>query len=209
MAELIGVWVAALLTLAIFSFLFRENPAYRFAEHLLIGVSAGYYLVQYLDSTVYKKFWVPVFEQQQWWLLGGGVLGVLMLCRLHQRTEWLSRFAIAFYVAAWSGYLIPSVIDAQILAQVEGTLLSPLGTRSLWETFNELLLLTGVLGVLTYFYFSHEHKGLAKGASRLGVTVLMIGFGAFFGYTIMGRVTLLIGRFQFLLQGWLGLDLGA
>lgn len=208
MAETIGIWVAALLTLAIFSFLFRENPAYRFAEHLLIGVSAGYYLVQYLDSTVYKKFWVPVVEQQQWWLAGGGVLGLLMLCRLNQRTEWLSRFAIAFYVAAWSGYLIPSVIDAQILAQVEGTLLSPLGAQPIWAAGNEFLLLAGVLGVLTYFYFSHEHRGVAKGVSRLGVTVLMIGFGAFFGYTIMGRVTLLIGRFQFLLQRWLGLDLG-
>jgi len=50
----IGIWAAALLTLAIFSFLYKENPIYRFAEHLLVGVSAGYYLVQYCFSPVYS-----------------------------------------------------------------------------------------------------------------------------------------------------------
>src|SRR5262249_23188398 len=41
----LGVWVGALLTLFIFSFLFRDNPLYKFAEHLFVGVSAGYNIV--------------------------------------------------------------------------------------------------------------------------------------------------------------------
>ena len=36
----IGVWVAAVLTLCIFSFLYKDNPFYKFAEHLFVGVSA-------------------------------------------------------------------------------------------------------------------------------------------------------------------------
>ena len=32
-------------TLAIFSFLYRDNPVYRFAEHLFVGVAAGYWIV--------------------------------------------------------------------------------------------------------------------------------------------------------------------
>ena len=32
----------------------------------------------------------------------------------------------------------------------------------------------------------------------------MIAFGASFGYTVMARVSLLIGRIQFLLHDWLG-----
>ena len=35
------VWIAALLTVAIFSFLIKENPFYRVAEHLFVGVSNG------------------------------------------------------------------------------------------------------------------------------------------------------------------------
>ena len=33
----------------------------------------------------------------------------------------------------------------------------------------------------------------------------MISFGASFGYTVMARVSLLLGRFQFLLGDWLHL----
>ena len=32
-----------LLTIAIFSFLWKDNPIYKFAEHLVVGVSAGYW----------------------------------------------------------------------------------------------------------------------------------------------------------------------
>jgi hypothetical protein len=199
----IGIWAAALLTLAIFSFLYRENPVYRFAEHLLVGVSAGYYLVQYCFSAIYKKLYVPVFLNQNWPLLAGGVLGALMLLRFHRRTEWLSRFAIAFYVAAWAGYLIPSILQAQVLTQIRGTILPPIGSATAGALLTGLLLLLGVVSILVYFYFSHEHHGPLRTLSRIGITFLMIGFGASFGYTIMGRITLLIGRIQFLFYDWL------
>lgn len=201
----LGVWVAAFFTLAIFSSLYRDNPVYRFAESLLVGVSAGYYLVQYAYSALFKKLWIPVVQDHDWGLLFGGILGLLVLGRLHRRTEWLARFAIAFYVAAWAGYLIPSALKAQVLEQIAGTWLSPAGSIPLGAAVNELLLLVGVASILVYFYFSREHVGALGVASRLGITFLMLGFGASFGYTIMGRITLLIGRFQFLFDRWLGI----
>jgi len=203
--DTISTWIAALLTLAIFSFLYRENPIYRFAEHLLVGVSAGYYLVQYFYSAVYKKLWVPVFQEGQWALLPGGILGLLLLLRLHRRTAWLSRYAIAFYVAAWSGYLIPSILQAQVLTQMRGTVVGPYEGTGMWDYLSSWMLLAGVVSILVYFYFSQEHKGVIRGVSKIGITFLMIGFGASFGYTIMGRITLLVGRFQFLFYDWLHL----
>ena len=198
--ELAGTLVAAALTLAVFSILYRDNPVYRFAEHLLVGVSAGYYAIHYFDAGVIRKFWVPVVQQGQLWLLPGGVLGLLMLARLREHWQWVSRYAIAFYVAAWSGYLIPSVLQERILRQVAGTLLPAPGAIGLGAGLGALLLLAGVATVLVYFYFSAEHRGLLGKASRVGVLFLMAGFGASFGYTVMGRVSLLIGRFQFLFQ---------
>ena len=38
---MIETWIAAFLTLCVFSFLYRENPFYRFAEHLFVGSAAG------------------------------------------------------------------------------------------------------------------------------------------------------------------------
>ena len=51
----IGIWIAALLTLAIYSFLYKDNPFYRFAECLLIGISVGFLLVVTVDTTLMPK----------------------------------------------------------------------------------------------------------------------------------------------------------
>jgi hypothetical protein len=192
-----------LFTLAIFSFLYRDNPVYKFAEHLLVGVSAGYYLVQYFFSAAYKKFYVPVFDNHDYALIVGGVLGAMMFARLARRTEWLSKYPVAFYVAAWAGYVIPSYIQVRILQQAQSTMFNPFA-MSAGEIVSALVLLVGVTTTLIYFYFSAEHKGSLRAISRIGVTFLMIGFGATFGYNVMGRISLLIGRFQFLFTDWLG-----
>ncbi len=42
-AEIVGAWIAVFLTLAIFSYLYRDNPFYKIAEHVFVGVSAGYW----------------------------------------------------------------------------------------------------------------------------------------------------------------------
>jgi hypothetical protein len=206
--ETLGMIVAGIVTLAIFSLLYKDNPFYRVAESLLVGVSAGYYVIHYFNASVINKFGVPVFRDGNLWMLPGGLLGLLILFRLNKKLQWLSRYAIAFYVAAWSGYLIPSVVQERILTQVAGSL-PTVGDPFGWDTAGTLLILVGVISILIYFYFSAEHKGVLGQVSKVGITFLMIGFGASFGYTVMGRVSLLIGRFQFLFEelpqriGWL------
>ncbi len=56
----LGVWIAALLTLCVFSFLWRDNPLYKFAEHLFVGVSAGYYLVLNFWTVIHANLWEPL-----------------------------------------------------------------------------------------------------------------------------------------------------
>ena len=67
-----------------------------------------------------------------------------------------------------------------------------------------LVLIGGTLTGLIYFYFSREHKGAFGGAAKIGIYFLMITFGASFGYTVMSRMSLLIGRLYFLFGNWLG-----
>jgi len=195
-----GVWVTALLTLAIFSFLYRENRIFRFAEHLLVGVSAGYYVVQYFYSGVIKKMVIPMSQDlgANWVLLFGGLFGVLMFTRLSRRYGWAARYPIAFYVAAGAGYFIPSILEANVLKQIGGTLTAPAAAASPAAMISAFVLVAGVISCLIYFYFSVEHKGPVGTASRIGILFLMLG------YTVMGRITLLIGRFQFLFHDWLG-----
>jgi hypothetical protein len=63
----------------------------------------------------------------------------------------------------------------------------------------------GTFSGLVYFFFSKEHKGVFGGTAKVGIFFLMVTFGASFGYTVMSRMSLLIGRIDFLFGDWLGL----
>lgn len=202
-----GVVVAAGMTLALYSFLYKDNPLFKFAEHVFVGVAAAYIFGQYWYPTIYGELiaeWTDPREGEtpNWWLLAPTVLGLLMLTRFSLRFGWLSRYAFAFFVGLGAGLTIPRYISSFILAQIEPTL-QPL-TWSL-EGLNLLIVLVGVVGVLVYFFFSVEHTSAVGHVSKVGIWFLMVSFGASFGYTIMARVSLLIGRVTFLLEDWLHL----
>jgi hypothetical protein len=82
---------------------------------------------------------------------------------------------------------------------------SQAGTFMFWESFNMLLVTLGTFAGLFYFFFSKEHKGAFGRLARVGTWFLMVTFGAAFGYTVMGRMSLLIGRIDFLFGDWLHL----
>lgn len=71
--------------------------------------------------------------------------------------------------------------------------------------WNNFFVVVMVFSALIYFFFSMEHKGVVGRTATFGIWVIMVGFGASFGYTVMARVSLLIGRIQYLLGDWLHL----
>jgi hypothetical protein len=87
---------------------------------------------------------------------------------------------------------------------VQGSL-QPLLTGHFWSSFNAIVFTIGLLTSLLFFFYSREHKGALGVFARTGVVFLMVSFGAGYGYTVMSRLSLLIGRFQFLLNDWLGM----
>ena len=79
------------------------------------------------------------------------------------------------------------------------------GELDWWATISQLILVIATLSGIVYFYFSKEHKGAFGGVAKLGIWTLMLTFGASFGYTVMSRMSLLIGRVYYLLGTWLGI----
>ena len=190
--------VAALFTLAIFSFLYKENPIYRAAEHILVGVSVGYYLVILVDETILSKVVNPLFYDKNLLVLIPALLGVLMFSRLTRTKGWLARIPLALLIGAGAGVSIPAMLSARIMKQMSASMQS-------LATVSGIVILVGVVSTIAYFYFSREQKGWFAILSRTGTYFLMVFFGATFGYTVMSRVTLLIGRMEFLLTDFLGL----
>ena len=119
-----------------------------------------------------------------------------MLSRWIPKYGWISRIPISFTVGIGAGLGITASIQGFILPQIQATLL-PL------TNINNIIIVIGFITTIFYFYFSREHKGFLGVSSRLGIIFIMVAFGASFGYTVMARISLLIGRVYFLLHDWL------
>jgi len=207
-----GIFIAAGITLSLYSFLYKDNPLFKFAENLYVGVAAAYTLNQVWYTVLLADVFNPTFDlngqtggTNEWLLIFPVVLGLFMLTQLaSDKFNWLSRIAFAFVVGLGAGLAIPRTIAANILAQMQPSM-QPI-TADL-AGLNLLIILIGVVTVLIYFFYSVEHTGAVGVASKVGIWFLMVSFGASFGYTIMARLSLLIGRVGFLLEDWLTLQL--
>jgi len=204
-AQSIGILIAAAVTLMMYSFLYKDNLFYKFGEHLYVGISVGYLVNIEWYNVIKPMFIVPFFYQQNYILIFPTLLGLMMLMRFVRQVSWLSRTPMAFVIGVGSGLAIPAVLNASILEQLYSTIIqlwvSPVDTASplwWWNTLSLWLIFLGVLAVLFYFYFSIEHKGIVGKLGTVGIWFIMISFGASFGYTVMARISLLIGRVQFL-----------
>jgi hypothetical protein len=203
----IGVWIAAALTLFIFSFLYKDNPFYKFAEHLFVGVSAGYIVVQQFWQVLWPNLIQPMTNPatpSYWKYIVGALLCVLLFTRLFSGISWLSRFTIAALIGTFAGLKVTGFAQAEVVEQVRATMVPLWIQGDPGASLNHLILVVGVITTLVFFFFSKEHKGAIGGTARLGIWYLMISFGAAYGFTVMSRISLLIGRLMFLLDDWLG-----
>lgn len=192
---MLAIWVAAFFTLAIFSFLYRDNPIYRLSEHIFIGISTGYTIAVQWHSVV-KPNVVDKVMLGDYLPLIPGILGIILLLRLVPNLQWLSRYPIALYIGVGAALNMIQYTQGFLIAQIQGTMLPP-------TSINNLLIIFGTLTSLTYFFFALEHKNLTR-VSKVGIGFLMLSFGAAYGTTVMGRISLLISRFDFLMNDWIG-----
>jgi hypothetical protein len=232
------VTIAAFLTLAIYSFLYKDNPFYKFAEHLYVGVSAAYWMCQGFWSTIIgnliprlseglSNYFLQPYQASDWnisyWI--PVILGIMLLMRLTEKYGWMSRWPLALIVGTTAGLNFVRYLRSDFIVQVSSTFTPLLGSEPhSWQGFGAFVsnldlsasgqlaaiatnwvIFLGVICGIIYFFFSKEHTGAFGRASRVGIWILMITFGASFGYTVMGRISLLVGRITFLFRDWLGL----
>lgn len=208
----------AFLTLATFSFLYKDNPFYKFAEHLVVGVSAGYFVIilwhnglvpnlfQRLSDGNWYYLWL---DSSKPWYLIPAFLGILMWTRFSSNYGWISRWPMALYIGIATGIAIPIEMSNKVVKQLHAMMI-PIAWDNFWGSgfldvgsgYSQIIIFVGALCGLIYFFFSKAHTGVFGGLATFGVWILMIGFGASFGFTVMARISLFINRIQFLDMGW-------
>jgi hypothetical protein len=219
---LASVLVGGLATLAIFSFLIKENAFYRLFEHLFIGIAAGLgpmllirdflwpnilepmlglTVVRYPDGTV-SELYQPLYLLY----LVPMAFGCLYYFIYSRRHAWLAKLVIGFTLGA-SGALAIRGFFSEAVPQIAGSF-KPLavfvnGELALMESFNNILFVATLLLVLNYFFFTFGKEGSVQGKiAPVGRPLLMVCFGAFFGSTVMARLALLVERVQFVVRDW-------
>jgi len=209
--QILEVWLAVGCTLMIYSFLYKDNPLFKLGEYIYVGLTAGWGLcsawfmvvwpdlIKPLSRVIGSYFGAqlekPLEPNETIWLVIPLILGLFMLTRFSHKIGWLSRYTFAFIMGTVSGMSIPLVISADLFKQMVPTLQPIWGQNmSFQQTGDALLILIGVVSVLVYFFFSVEHKGPVKTVAKIGIFYMMIAFGAAFGYTVMARESLAIGR---------------
>ncbi|MFH0889203.1 MAG: hypothetical protein V1871_08355 [Planctomycetota bacterium] len=181
-------------------------------------------LSRVISSAFGKTLDKPLESYETIWLIVPLILGIFMLARFSAKISWLSRYSFAFIMGVASGMAIPLVISADIFKQMVPTLQPLWNNESMtllqtaFQTNNisailggvitalsPFIILIGVITVLIYFFFSMEHKGVVNIVARIGIFYMMVSFGAAFGYTVMARESLAIGRLTKLVK-WASVD---
>jgi hypothetical protein len=216
--------VAAAATLAILSFLWKENPVYRFFEHLFMGLTLGWGIVTTWTDSLVPRWFTPLFGRDLaagesynpanllWMLaLAAGTMWYFIFTR---RLKWIARIIIGFFIGVGAGIGIQGFFRLQ-LPQIAASF-KPLWVKTtnrageaaldLRAMFDNLVFLVTFYCSMAYFLFTFKRdRSVLKHTASAGRWLMMIAFGAMFGTTVMARLSLLIDRIQFLLEDWLGL----
>jgi hypothetical protein len=211
-------------TLAVFSFLYRDSPIYRFAEHAFVGVATGYAVVVQFHTVLMPNLVRPLRDEGIRGLMHGkvnttalllvipGALGIMIFFKFFSDYGWIARWPMAVVIGYYSGAAIVGSASGDLVPQVQanvipmvkagawGRLLAEPGLFTLLDVLYNPILIVGTLCCLVYFFFSKEHKGATGSAATLGIWFLMVSFGASYGSTVMTRVSLFLERAYFLLK---------
>ncbi len=197
MAVTISMIVASWICLMLYTMLYGDNPVSRTAEHIYMGILAAYGTIVNLEF-FYKKGVLAMTKPATWYYFIPVVLGILLYCRLWEKTRWLYRYPMAILMGSMLGVTIRTTVFSQIRDQLLGNLppTAPIVGVPVGQAINNLIIIVGSLCAIIFFIFSREFKGPSKYVHRIGRLVLLAGFGATYGNTVSYRYELMAGAFM-------------
>lgn len=196
--DVIGLWTGWVLMLMIYSYpLYKENPVYRFAEHLYIAVMLAVSLTVNFSNVM--RMCITPLMQGNITMIVPLVMGLMIYAMLIPEYRWVSRYPIALLVGAGFGLGIRGSIGPNIQDAIVSTITRPTdGGAMAWINF--LYIAVGLICSVMYFLLTYEHSGAMQAPTRVGRLFIMVALGAYFGNTVLFRFTMLTGRAQFFLQ---------
>jgi len=211
--DVIWTLVSLVLTLFIFSYLFGDNPVFRFATGIFVGAAAGYFAVVIIYQVILPRLVVPLI-QGSILALFPLILSGLLLTKISPRLGRLGNVSMAMLVGAGAAIAIGGAALGTIFGQVRAAI-DAFGSQANTSTtpaallvLEGLFLLVGTVTALAYFNFGGKEKpGEAPGRNWLSASLSGIGqffialtLGAIFAGVLTAGLTALVERADFILR---------
>ncbi len=208
----VSIWLGAVFTFGIYSVLYKENPYYRLAEHVFIGLATGLGVYLTWSNALKPKWWDMMVGKGQWWwalaLLGGAMFYFIY----SKRHGWISRLIMGSMMGLGAGAEFQNFANLYF-PMIRGSFkpVVPTAVRvaegspglGLSLAASNLVFVIILITVMAYFFFSVDHRSKSmRNTASLGRWFLMFAFGAMFGSTVMARMALFIGRLDFITTEW-------
>ncbi len=196
-----AIWTQAICTLAVYTYLYKDNPVWRVAETVYLGLATAYWFVYNFFNYIWPAITTYVIQEGQWHYILAIVLGLLIFFRYVPSLSWIARYPMSFWVGYGTGMVL-AYQPAVWIEQITGSFV-PLNTPQ------NILIFIGILATLTYFFFTIAKENPVVGVvSEVGKWYIMIALGSAFGNTVLYRWNLFLGRANMLIGTWLGVKPG-
>lgn len=193
----IEVLVSALITIAVLSYMLGDNPAFRLAMHILVGVGATYVLAIAYEQVLRPSLIDPIIDPNsnlKVFALFGWLGCIFLLSKLLKRAAGLGDVAVGYMIGvgtalalagALVGTLGPQTLDA-VAPLTQGGAIIP----------NVLVLISTLVVLLSFRYRRVAARSMAGYMTRLGHAFLYVAFGATFALVFIANASVLVSVVQ-------------
>lgn len=207
--DLISGAIGFLLTVMVFSYLIGDNPLFRIAVYLFIGVASGYAAAVIVNNVLFTKFQsLPLNDPTQ---LAIGLIPFLfamtLLAKLSPRLSWLGTFAMAVLVGVGAATALGGALAGTLIPQA-GAAMEAMNSRSLLDLLQGGVMLAGTVATLAYFQFGAKRasdgtvkrNAILEALAWLGRIFIAVTLGVLFAGVFMAALTAMIERLSSLIH---------
>lgn len=213
--EIISAFIGLILTLLVFSYLIGDNPLFRFAIYLFIGVSSGYAATAVWHYLLIPQLFSRLGDIDQLILLVVPlILGISLLTKLSPRISWIGNFAMAVLVGVGAATAVGGALIGTLLPQAQAAIdafdlsLPGDGSNFFVRLFEGSVMFLGTILTLASFHFTAgrapdgavKRTPIVEGIAWFGRLFIAITLGVLFAGVYMAALTAMIERLSSLIN---------
>lgn len=207
--EVLSAFIGLILTMMVFSYLIGDNPLFRVAVYIFIGVASGYAAAVVWNSVLTPKLFVPLSDPNKLVLLAVPLLlSISLLTKLSPRISWMGNFAMAVLVGVGAATALGGALRGTLIPQAQASMealnfrSASSGSMAIFQVIEGFVMLAGTILTLAYFQFSAKRtvdgsvkrNAILEAMAWLGRIFISITFGVLFAGVYMAALTAMIER---------------